>query len=725
MQPLFLCLTENLNYALGWMVLHSFWQATLVAFVVGILNILLRKQSAQLRYWVSNVSLLLILGMSIATFCYHYDFTKEPKQVVFVPLNSETQAQVVATIQGINNVANQSPLSIEAFKDYFNHNLPLIVTFWILGVALFMLKLLGGLSYIFYLKKHMNFPTDEYWKDMMEKLSNRAGNSKSIELVESALVKTPLVVGYFKPMILFPMGIINRLSPEEVEAILAHELAHIMRHDYLFNILQSVVEALFYYHPAVWWLSNQIRNERESACDEIAIDLINDKLNYAKALVTIQEMAYYPLLPALGFVTQDVMTQNAFTGQRKNQFLLRMQRILNVPQNKSNIMEKLIATFLIVFALVGLTIAQNKKESKSSDKKQTPQSEGLTGQYSEQNKDKTSETTAIYETFTNITTIGDTIGNPFYTTLPPTPEILKLQSELAQMEKEYPQFVKEKEAYIEKLKAELAEMEGGIASFEKQKEVEIAQVEKEVAQMTGNLPKAEKGTNANIAAILENIKKKEAELEAFIRTVDGENSKIEAQIAEKKKESEGKTTVKRSRVDGEIQGLYGQIQGNLGEIQGRRGEIQGMYGEIQGLKGEMMGNKGEIQGRQGEIMGKRGEIMGRRGEIQGKRGEIQGVRGEMMGKMGEIQGKRGEIQGKYSELVLKSLIADLKSDKVITDDRRLHLRLNQKSMIVNDVKLSDELYAKYKAKYLKDNNRGFEIYKRNGSLNFSMDDDKN
>ena len=702
MKTLFACFSQNLDYALGWMVVHSIWQATLIALLTGGLNIALRKQSARLRYLVSNVSLFLIMAVSVATFCYYYDFTEEAKQYILIPTQESAQATIAANIQQLNTAIIQSPLSIESFKDYFNHNLPLIVTIWIMGVAIFILKLLGGVSYIYYLKSRMNFPTDEYWESMMHRLAHQAGISKPIQLVESAMVRTPMVVGHLKPLILFPLGVINRLSPQEVEAILAHEIAHVMRHDYVFNILQSVVEALFYYHPAVWWLSSQIRNERESACDEIAIDLINSKMNYAKALVTIQEMAYYPLSPALGFA-----------GQRKNQFLIRMQRILNQPQNKTNVMEKLIAILLIFVTLVGLSIGQNQNE-KQQNTNNTPQ-------YS---TPKTPETPTA-SSFQNITTIGDTTKVPFYTVIPPTPEIIKMQKELVDMEQVFPAYEKEKEGEIEKLKQELAEMEKGIFVFEKDKEAEIAALEKEASAMKGDMPKAEKEKEVKIEKMLKDIKAKETELEVFTKKKEEENKNIEAQIVEKKKERDGQTTVKRSRVDGDIQGLYGTIQGNLGDIQGKRGEIQGMYGEVQGLRGEMSGDRGELQGKFGEIQGKRGEIMGKRGEIQGKRGEIQGARGEIMGKRGEIQGKRGEIQGKYTELLYKILVADLKKDNIITDDTRLYLRLNNKEMFVNNIKQSDAIHAQYKAKYLKGNNRGFEIYKRNGNLNFTMDDNEN
>ena len=358
----FTIFSDNLDYALGWMVVHSLWQATLIAIVSGIVMIVLRKKSAKLRYVLSNLSLLAVLLAAVITFSLHYNFDETPKNIVSnhsldimgsdaTNFLSENGQNTEGSLSASQDVAPKALFNLSTFKGYFNQHLPLIVTLWLLGVALFLLRLMGSVSYIYYLKSRMNFPTDEYWTEMVENLSQKAGLKQAVELVESAMVRSPVVVGFLKPMILFPMGVINRLAPEEVEAILAHELAHVLRHDYIFNIFQSIVEALFYYHPAVWWLSGQIRNERESACDDIAINLINSKMNYAKALVTIQEMAYYPMNTALGFA-----------GQKKNQFVMRMHRILNVQQNKTNVMEKLIATLLIVCALFGLTYGQNKSE---------------------------------------------------------------------------------------------------------------------------------------------------------------------------------------------------------------------------------------------------------------------------------------------------------------------------------------------------------------------------
>ncbi|MBL7816015.1 MAG: M56 family metallopeptidase [Saprospiraceae bacterium] len=357
MQPLFTCFTQNLNYALGWMVIHSLWQATAIAIISGITAISVRKKSPQLRYWIHNAALLAVFVAAVVTFCIYFDFSKAPGHTIVIPEKLAGIPNVLAanTQPTISNQQSDAPLSIEGMRMFFNNNIYLIVTVWVMGVALFILKLLGGISYVYYLRSRLNFPADEYWLEMAESLGQKAGVKKTIELVESALVRSPLVVGHVKPMILFPIGAINKLNPQEVEAILAHEIAHILRNDYIFNIIQSVIEALFYFHPAVWWISANIRTERENCCDDVAIALCGNSMTYAKALVSLQEMAYYGS-PQMAM---------AFAGTHKNQLLLRVQRILKQPQNKTNVMEKLIATCLLLVMMVALSFGSNRWNNQS------------------------------------------------------------------------------------------------------------------------------------------------------------------------------------------------------------------------------------------------------------------------------------------------------------------------------------------------------------------------
>lgn len=333
---------EEILYALGWTVIHSLWQAFVVGLVLALLLVSLQKHSAKLKYTLANCAMLVVLGWSVFTFLEYYQ-------------NAQIQFFGDITFFGAAGVEAESNFLqnlYHSFSEYFNRHLPLIVTFWFLGVAFFMLRMLGSLAYVQHLKNKHTKALSGYWQEKLEELAARIPLNKPIDLMESAIVKVPMVVGYFKPVILMPMGAVNGLTVEQVEAILAHELAHIYRNDYLLNIFQSLVETLFYFNPAVWWISANIRSERENCCDDIAVEVCGNSLAYAKALVSLQEM--HQAAPALAMPL----------ARSKNQLLNRVRRILNQPQNKSNIMEKITATFMLFIAMLMLSYGSNNPLSK-------------------------------------------------------------------------------------------------------------------------------------------------------------------------------------------------------------------------------------------------------------------------------------------------------------------------------------------------------------------------
>ncbi|MEL6924801.1 MAG: M56 family metallopeptidase, partial [Bacteroidota bacterium] len=286
--------------------------------------------------------LSMILLSAIGTFVYLYQ----------QPASAATNTQIVL-IEHLSAHHDYVVLSHQEaswqhfFMDYFNRHLPIIVLIWLVGMFFFALRLMGSMAYVQHLKWHRNQELDAFWRNKVKDLTRELHLAKAVKLAESSLVKVPMVIGYLKPVILLPIGTINALSTEEVEAILAHELAHVSRNDYLLNIFQSLVEVLFYFNPAVWWISANIRSERENCCDDIAIRLCGNPLIYAKALVKIQEL--YQPAPQLAM---------SFAG-RKNQLLDRVKRILNQPQNKSNLMEKAMTTTLLLLFAICFTIAAN------------------------------------------------------------------------------------------------------------------------------------------------------------------------------------------------------------------------------------------------------------------------------------------------------------------------------------------------------------------------------
>lgn len=334
-----LIISEELVYALGWTVVHSLWQAAGVALLLAMVMLALRQRAAKMRYRVAYAALLVVLGLAVVTFVKLYAITT-PEQASEI-----TQLTLQIQITEPKSEAASAPALLQRFTSYFHAHLPLIVLIWLLGVAFFVLRMLGGLGYVHYLKTVHVFQIEEKWQHRLQKLSRQLTLNRPPQLLESALVKVPLIIGHFKPVILLPVGVVNALAPEQVEAILAHELAHIARRDYLWNILQSFIEALLYFNPAVWIISAQIRAEREHCCDDLAVELCGNALHYAKALVAIQEMNQAAPVFAMAF------------GKKKNQLLQRIQRILNQSQNRPDIMEKIITTGLLVALLLVLTVS--------------------------------------------------------------------------------------------------------------------------------------------------------------------------------------------------------------------------------------------------------------------------------------------------------------------------------------------------------------------------------
>src|SRR5262249_23468874 len=124
-------------------------------------------------------------------------------------------------------------------------------------------------------------PAPTIWQERLDALRRRLAWSKPVVLLESCLAETPAVVGFFRPVILIPLGLLTGLPQEQVEAILLHELAHIRRYDYAVNLLLAVVEGMLFYHPAVWWLGRVVRAERENCCDDEVVRATGDRAGYA------------------------------------------------------------------------------------------------------------------------------------------------------------------------------------------------------------------------------------------------------------------------------------------------------------------------------------------------------------------------------------------------------------------------------------------------------------
>ncbi len=341
MDFLYQFVSENLIYALGWTVLHSLWQALIIGVLMAFALFTLKNRSAKMRYEVAAFSQFMVFIAALSTFLIYYDGSLRLES--FSQLSAQELAQLAAMAQ--DGLLTKSML--QSGVEFFNTHIPLVVIVWMLGATFFLVRMLSGLLYVQHLRFNNNQPVTVYWNNKLKQLKSRIRLRQKVKLLESAAASVPMVIGYIKPVILLPLGAINNLNESEVEAILAHELAHIKRNDYLINIMLSVIEVLFYFNPAVWWIAANIRTERENCCDDVAVKLCGSSLTYAKALVSLQEIG--KSTPSMAMT---------FSGP-KNQLLHRVKRILNQPQNKSNIMEKMTATLLLLFSVILFSVGAN------------------------------------------------------------------------------------------------------------------------------------------------------------------------------------------------------------------------------------------------------------------------------------------------------------------------------------------------------------------------------
>lgn len=354
MNNMFSFFSKEITEAIGWTLFHSVWQFALIAIILSVVLFFFGKLSAKTRYVISMISLLFVVLSSVLTFSNTYRKTLE-KEELARQIRANPQLVVESfkkAIQETTEKNNESFFTPQfkvkwiVFKSYFQRNFPLILTIWMIGILFLILRFAGGLIYTNRLKYRHTAPLPSSFDDFVQKLLYRFNINKDIKFLQSFALKVPLTLGYLKPVVLMPASLLTGLPADQIENIIAHEIAHIKRHDYLFNILQSVIEILFFYHPAVWWISSVIRTEREHSCDDLAVEVTGDSLSFAKALTNVQEYMQQP----------ENSYAMAFSGN-KNKLFNRIERILTKPAMKKNLNERLIASCVIFTGLIILVVS--------------------------------------------------------------------------------------------------------------------------------------------------------------------------------------------------------------------------------------------------------------------------------------------------------------------------------------------------------------------------------
>ena len=347
-------------HALCWTLVHSLWEGLLAAVAAGTVLVCTRQSSAALRY-----RLLTFVFFGLVA-CVGFTFLRElPREGVSTAIITVTGTPVSIVSAGPAqlSVTPTAPpgapalwpaallLRVGAFCDA--HAL-LIVSAWLLILLGKLAQTGWSLIYVRRIRREKVRPAPSDWSDRLRTLADALGLRRPITLLESGLIRVPMVIGYLKPVILVPMGILAQLPQDQLEAVLLHELAHIRRRDYLVNLLQGLVEALLFFNPAIWWISSLIREERENCCDDIAIRATRSKAQLIHALVAFQE--YSLAAPAYAV---------AFPG-RRNHLLNRVKRIVYNRNKTLSAMEKFLLTGCLIVAAC-LTLAFSPLGHRLSD----------------------------------------------------------------------------------------------------------------------------------------------------------------------------------------------------------------------------------------------------------------------------------------------------------------------------------------------------------------------
>ncbi|MCK8501522.1 M56 family metallopeptidase [Myxococcus fulvus] len=304
--------------SLGWALVHSLWQGALVAVGLAAALLTVGRHAANARYALACGALVLAVALPVATGVRHATRARAEQSASWrgeaAPAFQAARAQVMERVS--RALRADSRPALEAARDRgFDWReatpatalawlweraskaaptlLRWLVFAWVAGVGLSSGRLTAEWVRLHQLARRA-LPAPREWKERLDALSGRLGLKRAVRLLQSVEVDVPSTVGWLSPVVLLPVSTLSGLPARQLEMVLAHELAHIRRHDFAVNLAQVVVETLFFYHPAVRWMSNVIRVEREHCCDDVAVGASPNPVSYARALTALETLRVMP-----------------------------------------------------------------------------------------------------------------------------------------------------------------------------------------------------------------------------------------------------------------------------------------------------------------------------------------------------------------------------------------------------------------------------------------------
>ncbi len=289
--------------ALGWTLLHFCWQGTAVAVAYAIIDRMTAHATSKVRYIVPLAALIIMPAIVIGTFAVELRVATPVYPIGSASTNAPVDPSIwpspalheLSLASGLEN-SKTSLLAMRA-----DRMLPWVDAVWLVGVLLLAFRSLGGWFHLAVVRRRARRMVPQEIERAFQRLCERVQVGRKVVLRASDEVISPLAMGLWRATVILPISAVLSLPAEELEAIIAHELGHIRRWDYLWNLLQTAVESVLFFHPAVWWLSRTVRERRELCCDEIAVRSCTDATVYARALLRLEEQRTIRLRMAMAF----------------------------------------------------------------------------------------------------------------------------------------------------------------------------------------------------------------------------------------------------------------------------------------------------------------------------------------------------------------------------------------------------------------------------------------
>ncbi|MEP6674824.1 MAG: M56 family metallopeptidase [Ferruginibacter sp.] len=689
--------------ALCWTLLHSIWQALLLAVIAGIIMLATKRSTSQVRYNLLTATFLIFIAAAGTTFFLELFNAATLRTVVENSGNTLINNNEISVITA--NISNGEPTFAGRIISFFDEHVNLVIITWLLIVSFRSFRLFAGLHNISRIRHRNISSPGAFWNQRVIELAEQLKIKRKIGFLQSGIVKIPMVIGHFKPIILFPVALITALPQHEIEAVLLHELAHIRRKDYLVNMLQNFMEILFCFNPALLWVSSLIRTERENCCDDIAIANTKNKRSYINALISFQE-----------YNLGTKQYANAFAGTKKDQLLQRVKRIIYNSNKTLNGMEK---TFLLSCFIVAGTLTLVFSQTKDTHVRQT--AKNITAS-------NVSIDTVPQTLHSAVTIYADTLING------DAGIVIKQGVKIDADKRIY--YSNGYEVRTDKTGITAVYQNGNKMSSEfigSNREmlnglIRKVQVKTEEQQMTAASKEKlaeELAENAGQNAMeLDQLKKENYEKESLLRNMASENKLLaqEKQSAELRRQLEikmaqlysGNETMTKTKKEelAKIQTLQLQLLSQENALAEKEVDKNGVMELMAKLNAEKAAQEMELSNNLNSKGQQRLEKLNN--EITMEQSlmlKLQAEKEMISDKRQLVANQQQKIAAENQAVLSASIIKDLESDGLIKRGTALNVKLNNEGLIINGVKQSPNLSKKYKSKYVKTTDWNFSFNK--------------